>query len=845
MSNAFDQFDTAEGAFDQFDAPAPSGGGPQSSRRYVTRAEQNVRREKARRAAPAMFPELAEPTPGLDPMEAQNRGNSDAGAALLNLGADSTVNLPANVAGFLGKVAGQVGRNFDPSIDPAQWRQSMTPYHVGTQRGDEVLAEGMAPATQAWQQNVTPFLNRHPLLGAAAETAGTLAEGVGTFLGARGAMNAVEGAGARATSAQLTHKPYTRAPVADVAKRYTVVPEDAQHSAGMPTTGDMTGSTRAKLGVQVTDSEIPVQNVRIATQRATQDLPGQLLDPNGRVDKGLLRGQLDAETVPYQQVAQLPPPQANTLAQRVHQAWLERGGSLKGDAVAESRLMPLMDPAAPPLPTDELLRRWREVNGYASDLRKASGEGSAAAQIKGADLRAISDAILNEIDDRAAAFGSPELVQQLKTARVNMARLHALDDATDSVGWVDPAKLAAMAERHEPLTGGLAEVAADAAAAPRSLRPMSRAIDSQGNQLDRFGREPASWLRNVVGHLGGNLLARRGVESLNRELRAGSGLLRQAAPEPPVPLLYPANAGPQPLPPPEGVNRSYPILDLPPAGEGAPLRFADELLGQTRLDSSGGIPQGAGSVDWQNPFGPGEAFPILPAEGRLAGPPGLTDMATGANEPGLPISAVLGGDVVSRRAKNLGAPVSSNADFASQLGPVGARLDEALAERSGMPDRPRGVTGPRSAQLSDPRLPQGLQLMDDTPPMTPQFGPGDEFPPPPSVADLIGNQMYRGVPEGMDPNAVNDRGFTTWSNQRPVAEQYGPIIGETTFDPGTNVHLGTLEDARQLLGLPPEATAQDIAEAAMRRFSGANRTASYDLPPELNGTPREFIRFGQ
>jgi hypothetical protein len=127
--------------------------------------------------------------------------------------------------------------------------------------------------------------------------------------------------------------------------------------------------------------------------------------------------------------------------------------------------------------------------------------------------------------------------------------------------------------------------------------------------------------------------------------------------------------------------------------------------------------------------------------------------------------------------------------------------------------------------------------------------------PPQNVSDMLGGSdlvgepppemLYRGVPQGADPMAPNDRGFTTWSNQRPTAEFYGPNVGEMPFDPHANVHLGTLEDARMMLGLGPDATAQDIAAAAMQRFRGANRTASYDLPPELDGVPREFIGFGQ
>jgi hypothetical protein len=816
-----------------------------------------------------MFPELAEPVGGFDPLAAQNEGNSRAGAALLNLTADSTVNLPGNLLGFGAKVAGQVGRNIDPSIDPAAWRQKVTNATTfpRSQTGDTALGEALAPVGEAWQRNVSPTLEKHPLLGAAAETAGTALEGVGWFLGGRGALNAASEMRTAGRAAELTHKPYTRAPVADVAKRYTVLPEDAQHSAGMVATGEITGSTRAKLGPNVSNSEVPIGNVRIATQRATQDLPGQLLDANGRVDAGLLRGALDAETIPYQQVAQLPPPQTNTLAARVRTAWQERGGSLKGDVVAESRLMPLMDELGAPLPTDELLRRWREVNGYASDLRKASGEGSAAAQIKGADLRSISDAILDEIDSRAADFGAPGLVESLRGARVNMARLHALSDATDSVGWVDPTKLVAMAERHEPLTGGLAEVAADAAAAPRSLSPMKGAINAQDNQLDRFGREPHSWMRNVVGHLGGNILARRGITQLNEELRAGSGLLQQPRAPVVAPPLYPANAGPT-QPPSPGMffadvipgpsTPRMPDAGRPdPSGPAFNQLLADQMSGGLTLEGqmppapNTGAPfaRPLDTVDFgrdPTPGAPGVRQVPPPAE-----PVATVDRMSYEGQPG-PFADALNPDLIPWEPPGAVPPLQGpRSSFADQLGPVQPRLDEALGTPPGMPNNPRGVSGPRSAQLSDPQLPEGLSLIDGSAPPQSFFGPGDEFPGPAApeppapqgISDLIGDRLYRGVPEGADPMAPNERGFTTWSNERPVAERYGSTVGEMQFDPSTNVHLGTLEDARMLLGLPNTATAQDIAEAAMRRFGGSNKTASYDLRPELDGTPREYIRF--
>lgn len=866
-------------------APSRARAANEAASQRVRAANEAARQERIAKPRPiTAFPELNEPTVDLDPLEAQNQGNADAGAVATNLIADSTVNLPGQATGFLGKVAGQVGRNFDPSIDPSQWRQNATILQAPrSQRGDELMGAALLPAVESWEKNVSPVLEKYPLLGAAAETLGTAAEGAGWLLGGKAAGDALGAARAQSRAGALAHNPYARSPVADVAQRYTVVPGDAQQSARTVTQSDMRGSTRAKLGPQVTNSEVPIRNAGIATQRAVADMPeGNLVDPNGRVDAGLLEGAIERQAVPYKQVATLPAPQMNTLADRLTQAWQTRGASLKGDPVTESRLMPLMDPNAPPLSTEELLTRWREINGYASKLRKQVGEGSAAAQIQSGDLRAIADTLLDEIDDRAAAFGQPQLIADLKQARVNIARLHTLDDALDSTGWLDATKLVAMAENGVPLTGELAQIAADAAAAPRSFTPLKQAVNNQDAYLDQFGREPMSWMRTAIGHLGGNRAARQGVEALNRDLREGSGLLRR---EPPPVVVPPLQPPPEPFGPPFPTGARSPVP--PPAPNSAPLgpfdlqgsRFADEMLNLELVDPMTGNVPGAGVrgfqqapdvLPWEDP---GQVAPVSPAaaSGDFAGQLGAVPP-----DPGLDVG-------VPRGQLNPGP-----------RGPRDVNRLDATNTLNPRPQAPPAEQGFAASMLSDevpwtqPELvdyPRGFRLLqDDTPgPLGPDFGPADEFPVPvaprgpgpqggpvqssmfadeinPPAGDVaalearaMGGEdvippadvrMFRGVPEGVDPRTPNERGFTTWSNRRPVAETYGPVIGEEVFDPTTNVHLGQLEEARQILGLPPEATAQDIAAAAMARYRDANRSISYDLRPELDGTPREYVMFG-
>jgi hypothetical protein len=97
------------------------------------------------------------------------------------------------------------------------------------------------------------------------------------------------------------------------------------------------------------------------------------------------------------------------------------------------------------------------------------------------------------------------------------------------------------------------------------------------------------------------------------------------------------------------------------------------------------------------------------------------------DEPGLSIADQLDPNLVPLSAEGLGRGIQ-NGSFADQLGTPARGFD--VPDPRAMPSRPRGVSGPFSAQLSDPRLPQGLQLIDDTPPRQPFFGPADEFPGP-------------------------------------------------------------------------------------------------------------------
>ncbi len=206
------------------------------------------------------------------------------------------------------------------------------------------------------------------------------------------------------------------------------------------------------------------------------------------------------------------------------------------------------------------------------------------------------------------------------------------------------------------------------------------------------------------------------------------------APEAPGGLFADTIPGPQ--------NPGMPSAGRPDAGQ-MPFNqiLADRMAGDLSLE--GAPPNSTGvalpgfmrqrpldSVD----FVPPEAPPV-PGQGL---PPLTQDQLRLAPEQPLSLEdarpaslAAMLDDSVPLSAEGLGAGTKSS--FADRLGiePAAPFLGEALDAPRGMPTKPRGVSGPFSAQLTDPQLPEGFQLLGEpTPPPQPHFGPADEFPEP-------------------------------------------------------------------------------------------------------------------
>lgn len=896
---------------DELADPMPAGGGPQGSRHFVTRAEQ--RAQIARDFAASQM----------------HRGGaqeaSDQQLAMLGTG---TV---AEGAGLLTEIGARARR---------------------------FLGDPTNPDPKAQREQVTNALTYKPTMPGAAEQVGKFMAPVSKLLGP---IADAAGAEKRRFEGTPVLQDLWAAPfVAGEALLYTGGAPGAEARAGarlakdtrvaadkIRAAGSVAPQARA-AGFDVTPSTVAgTRSVEPSGYRAAMEGPTRAPEASLRNAQQANRRLGDELNVQPSADGRLEP-QAFDEARRPAFGVYEEAKAVPGgpspeysDAVAQAiQGIDIPTEAAPEVA--RLMQRYGAVGDSAQlvedlkNLRRTAAkrrEGDTANQVVNEALSdvgmAIADELENELGRRAAAAGDAGFQQRLQQARVHLAQLYEAERATVG-GYVDAGQLSARQQKTGKLTGELGLLANMGENMPDVFQhPLDAA-----QAVSRGQRTPEAWgtrslLFRMGEKLGGGMLSRRAMRDFNNDIPFGPNALDPFRINPVRDRGYPSpmgpNAGPvmPPQPEPPFTPWAGPLALAPDMPEGAFSNVLEPRQGRQLAEnlpfSLEGQPAGAGPL---------EAF---------------------------------GGDMLPWEAPGEVPPLQGpRMSFADQLGPVQPRLDEALGTPPAMPNRPRGVTGPRSAQLSEPTPADGFSmLLDDTPPpQGPNFGPADEFPGPaptggasgqivgeqtlfdmqmlrdvgldprmalkdpagaaetvaellrgpveispfnsppmlealakmrlrqgpadefpgpapapapvgpapqgppgstgvamPSfmreapaeaqnISDLIGGRLYRGVPEGADPMAPNERGFTTWSNERPVAERYGSNIGEMQFDPATNIHLGSLEDARMMLQLPASATAQDIAEAAMKRFGGGNKTASYDLPPEMSGVPREYIRFG-
>lgn len=960
------------------------------------------------------------------------RGQADAGVAALDLVGNTVVNAPADIlnsaanlaATAVGRTGNLIGLPNNIEADARDPSRGFARVPLLTEQG-RGAAEAVGNVMPDWLRNLDPAYM--DLLNVA---------------GAKGGVEALRPS-PRLIKPENIRNAGAVAPIAKAAG-FDVTPSTVAATRSVQPSG-----TASFLEAHPRNAEASLRNAQTYNRRLGDELNIRV-DADGRLEPGAFDEARQPAFSVYEEAKTFAGGPSQDYANAVAAAIAKADVPTEGAA----ELARLSEKYANVGDTAQLVEDLKNLRRTAGKRR----QGDAANQVANEALADVQTDIANALEDelgrRAAAAGDAGFQQRLRDARVHLAQLHEAERATHG-GYVDLEALAARQAKTGNMTGNLKLGAMLGENMPEAFQHPQRAAPAAQGRLPEAASQGGLIFRTME-RLGGGKLSRGAMRRFNEKIPFGPNALDEFGINPvrdrgypspmgpnagpPAPPAPPPNYGPRPLELAPEPNRDFssqlgagvvPWERPTPVGEALPVLDASQrqnLSGLTLTDMrtgaqepsrsfasmldeplplEGGAPAGRGvQGDFSSQLGP-VRDPLLVPE-----PPGMPDRPRGVSgpesaqlggrkaPPGLSLeepdfSAMLAPRATMTDAELLAELSLPEGDFASmsrELGPSPGTLE--VPPGAGMPDRPRGLSGPRSAQLSDPRLPEGLQLIDDTPPPQPFFGPGDEFPggaapaapvapqgpapagagganfsdtlglqnaafdvppdatsaqirqmlepvnaeldrlraeravmrergagngdpalvangqeskplrdqffklmkamndaemrelaakgpprsfdmlatdlvngvregltgqrPPQNLSDLVGDlsmleggappeMMYRGVPEGADPFAPNERNFTTWSNTREGeygASRYGSNIAEEPFDPSANVHLGSLEDARRVLGLPPEATAQDIAEAAMRRYRDANRTASYDLPAGLEGTPREYIRFG-
>ncbi len=647
-----------------------------------------------RKAAPKPQEFTYDPESGAKIPAADLATRTDAAGAGAEIIGKGLLNIPGQVAGFGAKLLGQIAENVNPNIDPAAWRAKMQgPLTADlSPNAQKHLAPLVQPMAQAWGDNVEPFLNRHPAVGALVDTAGTALEGAGIAAGARsGAGLLGDVMRAKPPRVPLPGDPtHLSTPAAEVSRAgINVTPGEVERQVAG--SGEkIAGSRRAQFGTGAANRENAMGNAPRVNQIALEGMPESVkLDPrNSRLEQSTLDAAKKIEGAKYDAVRAVPGEGASPELVRSLDNIAAGLGDVTEDAAA--KIQRVLTQKAAGGNSNKLVADIMDLRQEAvMDGKRAFNQNDPDARVLARAKRQVADQLEEELARRGEAAGLQGVRDTLKEARTNFAKIATLEEATDQ-GFVDAARLEKVAEGGGYLSGGLAKLSEFNKAAPVSLTHPQRIAASSEPGL-RAGASPQDMALRSAQFLGGNLVTKRigrsGINAVNEKLR---GFLSPEAPPPPeVPPFSFERPPPPPTPwaPNEGPQNLALAPDPPPGF----------------FSGSPRIQQGANLAE----------SPGFSLEGQ---PPGATPLQQ------------FEGSLLPWETPNNVPPLQGprNGDFASQLGIPARGLDVPAPQ--GMPDTPHGVAGPFSAQLSDPRLPNGLQLMDE-PPLPPraQFGPADEF----------------------------------------------------------------------------------------------------------------------
>lgn len=124
------------------------------------------------------------------------------------------------------------------------------------------------------------------------------------------------------------------------------------------------------------------------------------------------------------------------------------------------------------LSLDQVIEASKQLRFDAKENLKALGDPEKRAL--GLAQRQVATLLEDSTEESLAKMGKPGLVDNFRKARTLIAKSHDIEMATDAAGNVDAHKIAAMADKGKPLTGGLKTIADTASAFRKSMQNPSK-----------------------------------------------------------------------------------------------------------------------------------------------------------------------------------------------------------------------------------------------------------------------------------------------------------------------------------------------------------------------------------
>lgn len=151
------------------------------------------------------------------------------------------------------------------------------------------------------------------------------------------------------------------------------------------------------------------------------------------------------------------------------------GDSFTGDVPKDVKRLKQYYANIPSFKAGDAVNKIRQLRSDASKNIKALNAPEQNA--KGHVQRAIAEALDNELTRHVESLGQPELAAKYKAARVQLAKVHTLEDALDGSN-VSAAELAKAKDRGVPLTGNMDLIARAHTEFDRSFQNAAKVRDS-------------------------------------------------------------------------------------------------------------------------------------------------------------------------------------------------------------------------------------------------------------------------------------------------------------------------------------------------------------------------------